>query len=161
MRRLKRALITGSFDPPTRGHDDLIRRTAALFDEVIVCLCVNSEKKYMFSIEKREEMLKAMCRDIENVEVDKTEGLVAHYARDNKVDVIVKGARNGADFEYEKMLRRVNISVYPVDTLILPTKPEYEHISSLTAREMIKHSASLDEYLTPEVKALITHDTLA
>ncbi len=158
---MKRAMITGSFDPPTRGHLDIITRSASLFDEVVVCLCVNSEKKYMFSLEKRKEMLNAMCRPFKNVRVDSTDGLVASYARDSKVDVIIKGARNGSDFEYEKMLRSVNMSVYPVDTLILPTRPELEHISSLTAREMIKHKAPLSDYLTPEVISLIYDGALA
>ncbi len=152
---MKRALITGSFDPPTKGHYDLIKRSAAIFDEVIVCLCVNSEKKYMFPLKKREEMLSVMCRDIRGVRVDKTDGLVAKYAADNGVSVIIKGARNGSDFEYEKMLNSVNMSICPIETMILPTRPELEHISSLTAREMIKHGGPLEEYLTFDVIALL------
>jgi len=152
---MKRALITGSFDPPTRGHLDLIKRTAALFDRVTVCIFINSEKKYMFSLEKRTEMLIAMCREVPNVRVDSFGGLVADYAKKIKADVIVKGARSGADFEYEATISRVNCTVFPVETVILPTDPTLSHISSTSARDMIRYGGDLEAFLTPEVIELI------
>ena len=152
---MKRALITGSFDPPTKGHFDLISRTAKIFDQVVVCICVNSEKRYMFSLEKRREMLSAMCTGLDNVRTDVHDGLVAYYARDNQIDVIVKGARNGSDFEYETILSAVNMSMAPVETLVMPTKAELSHVSSRVARDMIMHSGNVCDYLTPEVIKLI------
>ena len=150
-----RALITGSFDPPTKGHLDIIKRSSEIFDEVVVCLCVNSEKKYMFEAEKRKAMLDAMCADIENVSTDTTEGLVADYVKKNGIGVIVKGARNGADFDYESTMAKVNKLLCSAETLILPAKAEYVHVSSSIAREMIRYSANVDEYLPKEVIKLI------
>lgn len=152
---MRRALITGSFDPPTKGHLDIIKRSAALFDEVVVCLCVNSEKRYMFDAAKRRAMLDAMCASVPNVRTDMTEGLVADYVKSNGIDVIVKGARNAADFEYEVTLAKVNSLLCSAETLILPAKAELSHVSSLVAREMIKHSANVEEYLSDEVIALL------
>ena len=152
---MKRALITGSFDPPTLGHLDLINRCAALFDETVICVFVNSEKKYMFSLEKRLQMLKEMCGGIDGVSVDHFNGLVADYARTKGIDVIVKGARNGSDFEYECMLSNVNKAVYDVETLILPSRPEYGHISSTSAREMIKYGGNLEAFLPEHVIRII------
>ena len=152
---MKRALITGSFDPPTKGHLDLIKRTANLFDEVIVCVCINSEKRYMFDHEKRKRMLEAMCKCLPAVRIDICDGLVANYVRDNGIDVIVKGARSGSDFEYEAMLAAVNSGLYPVETLILISRPEYSHFSSTVARDMIKYSGNVEDYLAPEVIRLI------
>ena len=152
---MKRALITGSFDPPTKGHLDLIMRAAGLFDEVVVCICINSEKKYMFDLETRKCMLETMCKNLPAVRIDFYDGLVASYARDNGIDVIVKGARNGSDFEYEAGLAAVNFGLYPVETFILVSKPEYSHFSSTVAREMIRYSGNVEDYLPPEVIRLI------
>ena len=152
---MKRALITGSFDPPTKGHLDLIKRASALFDRVTVCIFINSEKKYMFSLEKRKEMLTAMCRDIPNVKVDSFGGLVSDYAKKNKADVIVKGARSGSDFEYEAMLSEVNNTVHKVETVILPSDPSLSHISSTSAREMIRYNGNLEAFLPPQVIELL------
>ena len=152
---MKRALITGSFDPPTKGHLDLIKRTASLFDRVTVCIFINSEKNYMFSLEKRKEMLISMCRDIPNVKVDSFGGLVADYAKKIKADVIVKGARSGSDFEYEATISKVNCTVYPVETVVLPTDPTLSHVSSTSARDMIRYGGNLEAFLTREVIELI------
>lgn len=150
-----KALITGSFDPPTLGHLDLIKRSARLFDETVVCIFVNSDKKYMFPLDKREKMLSAVCGGIANVRVDTYDGLVADYAREKGVNVIVKGARNGSDYEYETLISRVNRTVYEVETVILPSSPECEFISSTTAKEMIKYGGNLAAFLPEEVIKLI------
>lgn len=153
--KLKKALITGSFDPPTIGHLDLIRRTAAIFDRVTVCIFVNSEKKYMFPLEKRLQMLRAMCAGIPGTSVDSFDGLVAVYAEKMKADVIVKGARGGSDYEYEASIAKVNESVHKVETLILPCDPSLSHISSTAAREMVKYGGNLKAFLPPEVIDLL------
>ena len=152
---MKKALITGSFDPPTLGHLDLIERSAELFDQTVVCIFVNSEKNYMFGLEKRKSMLEAVCARFDNVTVDACGGLVADYAAKNGIDVIVKGARNGADFDYECMIARVNNSVFETETVILPCRPGLEHVSSTAAREMIKYNGNLEAFLPREVIRLI------
>ena len=152
---MKRALITGSFDPPTLGHIDIIRRSASIFDEVVVCVCFNSQKKGSFSPELREEMLCASLADIPNVTVDRYEGLVADYALAHEIDVIVKGVRNSADYDYEETIAQVNLLNAPVETIFLPCAPQYRFISSTVAREMIRFDRALDKILPPEVIDLI------
>lgn len=152
---MKRALITGSFDPPTLGHIDVIRRTAAIFDEVVVCVCHNSEKKGQFAPDLRMEMLRRSLADCPNAKVDGCTGLVADYAAANRIDVIVKGVRSAADYEYEEMIARVNLLNAPIETLFLPADPAYRFISSTVAREMIRYDRALDKIIPPAVIELL------
>lgn len=152
---MKRALITGSFDPPTVGHIDIIRRAAAIFDEVIVCVCVNSAKQGSYTYDTRMEMLRRSLEDCANVTVDLCHGLVAEYAAEHGVDVIVKGVRNAADYDYEAMIARVNLLNAPIETLFLPANPLYQFISSTVAREMIRYGKALDKILPSEVIEMI------
>ena len=145
---MKKALITGSFDPVTLGHYDLIKRTASLFDTVYVVIFTNSEKKYLFAEKERLEILKAVCAEFQNVVCDIYDGLVAEYAKKKGIDVIVRGARNSADYDYEAMISVVNKNLCPgLDTVILPSDPKLSHISSTVVREMIKYRLDLAEYL--------------
>lgn len=152
---MKRALITGSFDPPTLGHIDIIRRSAAIFDEVVVCVCHNSEKSGRFAPDLRMEMLRRCLPDCPNVTIDRCTGLVADYAVAHRIDVIVKGVRSAADYEYEEMIARVNLLNAPVETLFLPADPAYRFISSTVAREMIRYGRALDQILPPAVIELL------
>lgn len=152
---MKRALITGSFDPPTVGHIDIICRTAAIFDEVIVCVCVNSAKQGCYSYDTRIEMLRRSLEDCANVTVDLCHGLVAEYAAEHDVDVIVKGVRNATDYDYEAMIAQVNLLNAPIETLFLPANPAYQFISSTVAREMIRYGKALDKILPTEVIKMI------
>lgn len=152
---MKRALITGSFDPPTLGHVDIIERTASIFDEVVVCVCYNSEKSGRYSHELRVEMLRSSVAKLSNVTVDVCNGLVADYAASHDIDVIVKGVRSATDYDYEAMIAQVNLLNAPVETMFLPTNPKYQFISSTVAREMIRYGRALDEILPPEVIELI------
>lgn len=152
---MKRALLTGSFDPPTLGHIDVIRRTAAIFDQVVVCVCHNSEKSGTYSPELRMEMLRCSLIDCPNVTVDCHVGLVADYAAANGIDVIVKGVRSAADYEYEEMIARVNLLNAPVETMFLPADPAYRFISSTVAREMIRYNRALDKILPAAVIELL------
>ncbi len=152
----RKALITGSFDPPTLGHLDIIKRACSLFDDVTVCIFRNSGKKYMFSEDVRFEMLSAMCRNLPNVNIDCSDKPVVIYAKENSIDVIVKGARNACDFDYEKNLHNVGNDINPdVETLLLFSRPELERVSSSTAREFIKYGLDLSKYLDPEVIGII------
>lgn len=152
---MKRALITGSFDPPTLGHIDVIRRTAAIFDEVTVCVCHNSSKNGTYTPALRMEMLRRSLTDLANVRVDQWDGLVADYAAANSVDVIVKGIRCAADYEYEEMIAQVNLLNAPIETMFISAAPEYRFISSTVAREMIRYNRALDKILPPAVIELL------
>lgn len=152
----KKALITGSFDPPTIGHLDIIRRACELFDEVNVCIFRNSSKKYMFSEETRLEMLSAMCKDLPRVSISSSDKPVVVYAKDNSINFIVKGVRSARDFDYEKDLHNVGHDINEeTETLLLFSRPEYERVSSSSARELIKYNLDLSKYLTPEVIEII------
>lgn len=145
---LKRALIAGSFDPVTVGHLDLIKRAAAIFDEVYVVEFVNSQKEYMFSEELRLKLLTVACKKLENVKVDISDSLVVEYALKKKIDVVVRGLRSVLDFEYESELSRINRVLNPsLETVFLPVLPELSHVSSTFVRELIRYSRDISEYV--------------
>lgn len=149
-----KALICGSFDPVTLGHMDIIARTASLFDHVVVGVFYNSEKHCLFSPSARAEMIKEACeeRGLTNVTVDISEGMVAHYVRDNGIDVIVKGVRNGQDLEYERMIEQANKLAYDkAETMLLMSSPEYSYLSSTVAREFIKHGENIEKIVPDSV----------
>lgn len=154
---MKKILIPGTFDPVTRGHLDLVERCADIFDEVHVVVFENSEKKgkTRFTPEQRLEMLIIAMADMENVIVDRTDMMVIEYAAENGLDAIVKGVRNTLDFEYEYDLSVVNKSLSGIETFFVPTRPEYRHISSTVAREMIKYGKSVSEYIPAKVEAYL------
>ena len=132
-----KVLICGSFDPVTIGHEDLIRRCAALFSDVTVCIFSNTEKQYMFSEEERLSFLSAATEIYPNVRVDASDKTVADYAKDHGITLIIKGARNGTDFDSEYAQSRVNLRLAGIETLLLPSAPEYSHISSTVLRNLI------------------------
>ena len=133
------AVIPGSFDPVTVGHLDLIRRAASMFDHVYVTVFRNAEKKGMFTDEEKLRMLELATADLDNVECCIDGGLTAAFAAEHGA-VIVKGVRNGTDFDYEMNLAAINRNIdASVDTILLPAKQEYLHISSSFVREMIRY----------------------
>lgn len=133
---MKTALITGSFDPVTVGHTDIIRRAAEIFDSVIVALCHNTEKKYMFTPEQREKLLTLAVSGMKNVKVAVCRGLVADFAAEVGASVIVRGIRNPVDSAYEADMATINrgLGSHP-ETVFLPSKPEFLHISSSYVRD--------------------------
>ncbi len=137
---MKRALIPGSFDPPTIGHLDLVKRAAAIFDEVYVVAFVNSAKRGRFTSEEKLAMLHASFDHMEGVVCDLSEELLADYCIRHGITTIVKGARSATDFDYELSLSLINRSIEPtLDTVILPTRSEYMHISSTMVGELIRY----------------------
>lgn len=142
--KMKKALISGSFDPVTLGHMDVIERAARLFDEVYVLLCVNTEKKGMFTTEQRHQLLSTACLNISNVRVDICDGLLADYAVLHDIPVIVKGARNTSDFEYEQMLYNINARLGDgLESILLPSRSELSYISATYVRELVKYKKPL------------------
>ena len=132
-----RALVCGSFDPVTNGHIDLIKRAAGMFDSVTVGIFVNSEKKYMFPMETRRDMLEKAVKDIENVTVDVSFGYVADYVKERGIGVIVKGVRNTADYEYELNMAKYNKAHAPnTETVFLPASDDTENLSSSLVKQL-------------------------
>ena len=139
------AVCSGSFDPITVGHLDLVERAAVLFDEVIVCVLVNGEKRYLFTLEERLELARGAIAHIPHARAESCGGLLADFARERGAQVLIKGARTGVDFDWELQMAQINRSLWPrLDTLILPARPEHLHISSTMVRELIKHQQNLD-----------------
>ena len=158
---MKVAVCSGTFDPITLGHLDIIRRAAACFDKVYVCVSPNASKKnQMFTPEEKLELVKTAVADLDNVEAELYQGLLADYAVERGANVIVRGVRNATDFDVEYQLAQINSSIHPgLETMILPASPQYQHFSSSMAREMIRYGQPLEKYLPesiiPMVKGLL------
>lgn len=133
---MSRAVFTGSFDPVTAGHLDIIRRAAKLYDELTVAVTVNLEKKTMFDYSTRTEMIRRACEGIPNVVVDKCEGLRAQYIIDGGFDIEIKSLRNSADFEYELPVAQMHSKLYNIETVFLMSDPALSYISSTEVRQV-------------------------
>ncbi len=140
-------MITGSFDPVTSGHLDLIRRTAAMFDDVWVVIVANTEKKSgLFDPEERLELMNVAVDRIPNVRAMVYGGLTSDAAKQTGAKVIVRGARNATDYDYEYTLSLIMKRFAPdVETIILPTSPEYAAISSTYVRDLLKYGCDLGD----------------
>ncbi len=149
-----RVILPGSYDPVTLGHLDIIRRAAEEYSEVLAVAFINPEKRYTFSVEERIDMLKIATRDIPNVTVDYSDGLVVDYMREHNVGLIVKGYRTEADLPWERRQAEWN-EERGYKTRLIKCSPEMEGISSTAAREAIsrKDGAAIGELL-PEAVAL-------
>ena len=134
---MKKAICTGSFDPVTNGHIDIFERAARLVDELIVCVFVNNEKKSLFDIGERVDLLREATVHIDNLVVDSSEGLVSDYMREHDINVIIRGLRSATDFEYEVNKAQWNHHLAPdAETIFLLTAPEFLFISSSGVREL-------------------------
>ena len=158
---MKTAVCSGSFDPITLGHLDVIRRAAACFEKVWVCVSPNAEKKnQMFTPEQKLQLVQKAVEDLPNVEAELGPGLLADYAVNHGATVIVRGARNASDFDVEYQLALINKSIHPeLDTVILPASAEYQHFSSSMAREMIRYRQPLEQYLPGAIIPLVREMT--
>ena len=148
------AVVAGSFDPITIGHEELIKRTSSLFEKVIVAICVNSEKKYMFNESQRFEMISdAFSGDSKIVPVIH-EGLVADLALKNNA-VIFKGLRFYSDFDYEHIQSESNYMINGVETIFLPSRSNEMFITSSLIRELIKADKEFDSFVSEKVSEKI------
>jgi pantetheine-phosphate adenylyltransferase len=135
------AIFPGSFDPITRGHEDVINRAAALFDKIIVSIGKNREKKHYFTIEKRIGFLKQVFDGNPKIEVDIYEGLTVDYCRMVGAQYILRGLRTSADFEFERSIGQVNKKLYPeIETVFFLTHPEYTALNSSVVRDILSHN---------------------
>ena len=147
-----KALYTGSFDPLTNGHLNIIERAAKLYDELTIGIIVNPSKKSMFSLEERKEMIEETLSHLDNVKVEFFSGLLADYVNENKFNVVVRGLRAAMDFEYEIQMAHMNARLFDeqVETVFLMTDPKYSFISSSMMKEVHSLGGSI-EGLVPEV----------
>ncbi len=145
---MKRALFSGSFDPMTKGHVDIVCRAAGLFDEVYVVAFNNSEKKGMFTLDERLEIIRASIADIKGAVADAYSGAVADYVKEKSIDVIVKGIRSPLDCQYEIEMGEANRALSGVDTVMLPCDAKNSRVSSTVVREMLKIGKPVSEYVS-------------
>jgi pantetheine-phosphate adenylyltransferase len=146
------ALCPGSFDPPTNGHIDVIERCAAVFDRLVVAVVANPSKTPMFTADERVGLLERATEGLDNVEIHAFDGLLVDFAERQGVDVLVKGLRAVTDFDYELQMAQMNHTLRDVDTLFIPTAPEWSYLSSSLVREVARLGGDVDT-LVPAVVA--------
>ena len=157
---MKAAIYPGSFDPVTNGHLDIVERAAKLFDKLYVAVLINPEKHTLFSVEERVSLLKATTAQYPNVEVVSFGGLLAQYARDKGIKVIVKGLRALSDFEYEFQMALTNKSLNPeLETIFLTTSAENMYLSSSVVRQVAGFGGEVTKFV-PDCVSKALNDKL-
>ncbi|HBH12131.1 MAG: Phosphopantetheine adenylyltransferase [Clostridiales bacterium 38_11] len=146
-----RVMYSGSFDPITKGHLDIIYRCSKKFDEVVVVVFDNKSKKHMFSAKERKDLVEKVTYNLDNVFVDLAEGMLVEYARNNNIDVIIRGLRAVSDYEYELKVASMNNLLHSdLETLFMLSSPNYSFISSSIVKEIAKLNGQLNQ-LVPKV----------
>ena len=148
----KIALYPGSFDPITNGHLDVLERASQMFDEVVIAVLNNPEKKAFLSVDERVELIKNATNHMENVKTSSFDGLTVEYARKIGAKFLIRGLRTITDFEYEVQLCQTNqVIATEIDTVFLPTKPKHNFISSSIVRELSKHKTDISKFVPKNV----------
>jgi pantetheine-phosphate adenylyltransferase len=148
---VRRVACPGSFDPVTNGHIDIIARAATLFDEVIVAVGVNKSKHRLFSPEERIAMLRDVCAEFDNVRIDSFEGLLTDFCKEHDVSAILKGLRAVSDFDYELQMAQMNSSLANIETMFVPTSPEYSFLASSLVKEVASFGGDVSKLVPPTV----------
>ena len=152
------AIYPGSFDPIHLGHVRIVENAATIFDQVIVVAMQNREKKGFLSIEKRQELLKTSFGHLNNVVTDSSTGLVVDVAKALNAEVIIKGLRSSADFEIEMQMAQTNKKISAINTVFIPTDPEYSYITSRFIREISSEGGDVSGLVPKPVSDLLKGD---
>ena len=149
---MKVAIYPGSFDPITNGHLDIITRGSKIYDKLIVGVLVNIDKKGLFTIEERVELIKKVTKDLQNVEVVSFNGLLVDLARKYEAKVILKGLRAVSDFEYEFQMALMNTQLEPnIETLFMMTSSAYSYLSSSSVKQVAKFGGNISGLVPDEI----------
>jgi len=154
---MKKAVFPGSFDPITLGHKDIIDRALPLFDELIIAIGVNVDKKYMFDTETRMLMIETVYKDEPKIKVAKYKGLTVEFCHQHNLGFILRGLRNPADFEFEKAIAQTNRKLGNVETVFLLTGPETSFISSSIVRDIYHNGGDVSSLVPTEIMPFILH----
>ncbi|HEY8404869.1 MAG TPA: pantetheine-phosphate adenylyltransferase [Flavobacteriales bacterium] len=146
------AVFPGSFDPITKGHENIVRRSAHLFDEIIVAIGVNTSKQSMFPLEKRKQWIDQTFEDLPNVRTDVFEGLTVEYCKKNGAKFLLRGLRNGGDFEYERSIAHMNKALWnELETILIFTDTQYASVHSTVIREILKNKGDVSQFLPDKI----------
>ena len=137
---MKKAIFPGSFDPITIGHVDIIKRAMKVFDEIIIAVGDNIDKKYMFPKEKRVELVKQTFSNYNSIKIESYSGLTVDFCKKNNTEFMIRGLRNPADFEFEKSIALTNRKMTDIETIFFLTSPENSFVSSSIVRDLIRNS---------------------
>ena len=147
---MQRAVYPGTFDPMTMGHVDLVKRGSKLFDSVIIAIASSDSKKPMFTLEERIEIGNKIFADDPKVEVVGFSGLLVNFAKENNANILIRGLRVVADFEYEFQLANMNRAMSPdIESVFLTPKEEYSYISSSLVKEIATMGGDVDRFVDP------------
>lgn len=149
---MRRAVFPGSFDPLTLGHDDIIKRGLTLFDELVIAIGVNSEKKYMFTLQERVGFVEQTYKDEPKIKVVTYKGLTVDFCKKMEADFILRGLRNPADFEFEKAIAHTNRKLSEIETVFLLTSSGKSYISSSIVRDVIRNGGNYSILVPNAVK---------
>lgn len=152
---MKRAVFPGSFDPITNGHLDIINRALPLFDEIIVAIGVNSDKKYMFSLEQRKKFIEETFKNEPKIKVETYEGLTTDFCFKHDAQFILRGLRNPADFEFEKAIAHTNRFLTKIETVFLLTAASTSFISSSIVRDVLRNKGDYTRLVPTPVRIKI------
>ena len=146
------AVFPGSFDPITKGHESIVKRALPLFDEVIVAIGVNSEKKYFYSLEQRVEWIGKVFEGEAKVRVEKYEGLTMDFCEKQQAQFVLRGLRSSTDFEFEKGIAQMNKALAPeIDTVFLLSTPELSAINSTIVRDIIRNGGDASQFVPDSI----------
>jgi len=153
---MKIALFPGSFDPVTKAHVDIVKRSVDLFDKVYIGIGANSSKKGLLSIETREQMLRAVFKHDDRIHIIAYEGLTVNFCKSIGATYMIRGIRTVSDFEYEKAIAQMNHALVPdIESIFIVSKPGYSSISSTIVREIMRHHGDVAQFIPSEALAYL------
>ena len=152
---MKRALFPGSFDPITLGHVDIVHRALDLFDEIVIAIGINNDKKYLFSLEKRLAFIRETFKEQPKITVTTYSGLTIDFCKKEQMDYILRGLRNPADFEFEKAIAQTNRKLSGIETVFLLTSANTAYISSSIVRDVFRHKGDISALVPQAVISLL------
>ena len=153
---MKIALFPGSFDPVTKAHVDILKRSISLFDKVVIGIGINSTKQALLSIEARKKMLEAVFADEPKVEIQTYSGLTVDFCKEIGAKYMIRGIRTVSDFEYEKAIAQMNHALVPeIESIFIVSKPGYSSISSSIVRDILRYKGDISQFVPKEVLEFI------